>query len=380
MAVKPTTGGYQVDFRDVNHKRIRKTFEKKKDADNYHEQVRTEVREGTFIRASKATIADKAKEWLERKKKTRGYRYKTLQNWEIHVKKYIIPDLGDLPIQQANIKHIEDASLKWAERTSANTANMVLKTLTAIFFLAQRRGPLDPQGTNVAKLAERIKITTEDDLDGEVLLEDVYTAEQLYALIMATPAGSIIRLIIELAGLCGLRIGEILGFTWPAIDLKAAAPKVRVIKNLVSDEKEKSDFPGYGKTGRSLKDPKSKKSRREIDAPKELVHDLKLWKLKCPQTPQQIVMATTDGVPLQPNAAQDLMDAACEAAEVPRMTLHRLRHTFASLLLLRGEPLINVSQLLGHRDIAITAKVYAHFIPSKNTAVQDLASSVFRGR
>jgi integrase len=377
MAVKSTTGGYQVDFRDRNGKRIRKTFDTKKAANDYHEEVRTRVREGNFIRESKATIAEKAKEWLDRKKKTRGYRYKTLQNWEIHIEKYIKPDLGDLPIQRANIKHIEDASLKWAERTSAHTANMVLKTLTAIFFLAQRYGPLDPTGTNVAKQAERIKVTTEDDTDGEVLPEDVYSADELGKLINATEPGTLDRLLIELGGLCGLRIGEILGFTWPAIDLKAAQPKVRVIKNLVSDRKENADFPGYKNTGRSLKDPKSKKSRRTLDAPRELVHDLKLWKLKCPQTPQQIVMATVDGKPLQTHAAQDMMDAACGRAEVPRRTLHRLRHTFASLLLMRNEVLIEVSRLLGHRDIAITAKVYAHFIDQKGTAVQDLASSVF---
>jgi len=73
---------------------------------------------------------------------------------------------------------------------------------------------------------------------------------------------------------------------------------------------------------------------------------------------------------------QDMLDAACVKAEVPRRTLHRLRHTFASLLLMRGWPLPEVSTLLVHRDIGITAKVYAHFIDPKTTAVQDLASSV----
>lgn len=377
MAVKRLENGkYEVDFRDQNRKRIQKTFTTKKAADEFYTESHTQIRQGSFVRESKATIAEKADEWLARKKATKGYRYGTLQNWGIHIKDYIKPELGDLPIQRATIKDCEDASLKWAERTSANTANEALKTLTAIFFLAQRYGPLDPRGTNVAEQAERIKIATEDDDDGEVLPEDVYTAEDLGKLINVTDPGTPDRLIIELGGLCGLRIGEILGFTWPAIDLKAASPKVRVIKNLVAARKEEADFPGYGNTGRSLKDPKSKKSRRTLDAPRELVHDLKLWKLRCPQTPKQIVMATVEGKPLQRSACQDLMAAACERADVPRRTLHRLRHTFASLLLMRNETLVKVSRLLGHRDISITAKVYAHFIEDKTTAVQDLASSV----
>jgi hypothetical protein len=47
---------------------------------------------------------------------------------------------------------------------------------------------------------------------------------------------------------------------------------------------------------------------------------------------------------------------------------------------MRGETLPKVSHLLGHRDIAITAKVYAHFIDDKTTAVQDLATSVLGSR
>lgn len=137
---------------------------------------------------------------------------------------------------------------------------MVLKTLTAIFYLAQRHGPLDPQGTNVAKLADRIKIPTEEDTEGEVLPEDVFTEEEVARLIVATEPETKDRILIELGALCGLRIGEIEGFTWLAIDLKAVNPKVRVIKNLVSDDKEKADFPGHGKTGRSLKDPRAKRA------------------------------------------------------------------------------------------------------------------------
>jgi integrase len=365
-------GRWEADFRDQNGKRKQKHFDTKKEAEDWLLEKLGKVRKGTYVSDSKATIGEKADEWHDRKKATKGYRYITLKNWEIHIRDFIKPELGGLSIQQATMKVIEMASLKWAERSSANNANMVLKTLTAIFFLAQRYGPLDPQGTNVAKMAERIKLPTEDTDDGEVMPEDVLSGEQLGRLVLATEPGSLDRICVELGGFCGLRIGEILGFTWPAIDLKSTSPKVRVIKNLVPVEKEKADFPGYRNTGRSLKDPKSKAGRRTLDAPSQLVHDLKLWKLQCPHTAQQIVMATVAGVPLQVKKCQSMLDAACERAEVPRITLHRLRHTFASLLLMRGEALLEVSRLLGHRDVAVTARVYAHFIDQKRTAVQDL--------
>lgn len=377
------TGHWEVDFRDQHRKRIQKTFKRKKDADDYYTENRRAVRLGTYVKPSKDTVAEKSDEWLEAKKATGGYRYGTLQNWEIHIRDYIKPELGHLLIQRTTIKDCEQAAIKWAIRTSANTANVVLRTLSAIFDLAQRWGTLPQDGMNVAAKATRIKLTTEDDDDGEILPEDVYTAEQLAKLVKATEPGTLDRLLIQLGGLCGLRIGEILGFTWPAIDLKdnrvsAIGPKLRVIKNLVATEKDKADFPGYGNTGRALLDPKSKRSKRAVDAPRELVHDLKLWKLKCPVIPQQIVMATVEGVPLQRSAAQDMLDAACERAEVPRRTLHRLRHTFGSLLIKNGVDIPTVSRLLGHTNPAFTMKVYVHFIDDQKNAVQELATSVMK--
>ena len=44
-----------------------------------------------------------------------------------------------------------------------------------------------------------------------------------------------------------------------------------------------------------------------------------------------------------------------------------MRHTFASFLLQRGAPITYVSQQLGHRDSAITLRVYARWLPDSST-------------
>jgi integrase len=156
--------------------------------------------------------------------------------------------------------------------------------------------------------------------------------------------------------------------TWPAVDSKAN--KIHVRLNLVDESK--------GKGGRQLRAPKSKSSRRTLDLPQELAHELKLWKLKCPRSEQDLVFATIEGKPLHRKAAMQIMDTAIEAAEVKRLTLHKLRHTFASLLLSRGVTIPKVSGLLGHRDSVITLKTYAHFVADKKNDVQDLATSILQ--
>ena len=113
-----------------------------------------------------------------------------------------------------------------------------------------------------------------------------------------------------------------------------------------------------------------------LDLPQELAKELKVWKLACPPSEEGLVFATMEGKPLHRKFASQLLDVSITAAEIKRLTLHKLRHTFASLLLSRNVPIPKVSRLLGHRDSTITMKVYAHFIQDNKNDVQDLASSI----
>jgi integrase len=52
-----------------------------------------------------------------------------------------------------------------------------------------------------------------------------------------------------------------------------------------------------------------------------------------------------------------------EAAGLPRIRLHDLRHTHATLSLQAGVPVKVVSERLGHASTSFTLDVYAHVIP-----------------
>jgi len=60
-----------------------------------------------------------------------------------------------------------------------------------------------------------------------------------------------------------------------------------------------------------------------------------------------------------------------EQADLPRIRLHDLRHTYASLLIQQGESLAYVQQQLGHSSIQVTVDVYGHLIPGANRAAVD---------
>jgi integrase len=73
--------------------------------------------------------------------------------------------------------------------------------------------------------------------------------------------------------------------------------------------------------------------------------------------------------PLIAKANADAMKKACEAGTeadlIPEdIRFHDLRHTHASHLIAAGHSIKAVSRRLGHADITITLKVYAHLMPN----------------
>ena len=46
--------------------------------------------------------------------------------------------------------------------------------------------------------------------------------------------------------------------------------------------------------------------------------------------------------------------------------MHGLRHTYASMLILLKRPITEVSEYLGHADVSITMRVYAHFLKRRS--------------
>ncbi len=246
------------------------------------------------------------------------------------------------------------------------TVNKVLTTLTAVLDLAKRYKLIKE---NPAREAERLKLATADEDSIEVTPDKVYNKAELKKLIEATEPGSRDRLLIMVPALLGLRIGEVLALTWPAIDLKAG--KVDIVLNLADAGKGNDPL---------FQSPKTKSSRRALALPQELIRELKVWKLKCPTSEQNLVFATEEGTPIHRKSASKILDRAIGAAKLEkRLTPHGLRHTFASLLLADGIPAPEVSAYLGHKDCGVTLKIYAHFVREETGAMHNLASSIFAG-
>src|SRR5690606_38118194 len=75
-------------------------------------------------------------------------------------------------------------------------------------------------------------------------------------------------------------------------------------------------------------------------------------------------LLTRDGQPWKPATYHRGFADALKAAELENITLHELRHSYASTMVRAGAPLMVVAQALGHADTRMVEKHYAHLAPS----------------
>jgi integrase len=129
-------------------------------------------------------------------------------------------------------------------------------------------------------------------------------------------------------------------------------------------------------------DPKTKKGVRDIPIPPQLVSALREWKVKGPKSRLDLVFCNEFGEPCERTGIgrYGLSPALRQAGVDKAVTMHGLRHSYASMLILLGRQLPEVSCYLGHADIAVTMKVYAHFLkPKKQDTMGDLETLIQNG-
>jgi len=67
-----------------------------------------------------------------------------------------------------------------------------------------------------------------------------------------------------------------------------------------------------------------------------------------------------------------------EVAGLPDIRFHDLRHTAATMLLRQKVNVKVVSEMLGHADISITLRIYAHELPGMHEAAAQAMDDLFQ--
>lgn len=79
------------------------------------------------------------------------------------------------------------------------------------------------------------------------------------------------------------------------------------------------------------------------------------------------------------STVNDILRRHCEAANIPVISVHGLRHTHASLLLFAGVSIASVARRLGHASMTTTQKTYLHIIQELENKDVDLVMRSLSG-
>ena len=77
-----------------------------------------------------------------------------------------------------------------------------------------------------------------------------------------------------------------------------------------------------------------------------------------------LVFAQVDGRPMHPDHFSRQFDRRVKLSKLPKIRLHDLRHTYATLALVAGTPAKVVADRLGHSSVTITLDIYSHVMPA----------------
>lgn len=162
----------------------------------------------------------------------------------------------------------------------------------------------------------------------------------------------------HLAAMTGMRRGEIIGLRWKDVDLDAACISVR--QALVS--------VAYEVVVSTLKNHQA----RVIDLAPATVEQLTAHRQRqeCEREEwasgyhdQGLVSCREDGTSIHPDTFSQAFQRLVTKTTLPRIRLHDLRHTHATIALKAGAHIKVISERLGHETPAFTLKQYAHAIP-----------------
>lgn len=191
-----------------------------------------------------------------------------------------------------------------------------------------------------------------------------YTPEQL-GVLLAKAVGTRLELPMFICAYLGLRRGELCGLRWSDVDLEH---HTITIENTRTQAGKKEIEKGT----------KTASSTRTLYLPDTLCDMLKAAKehqQACRATYKNTVIVMEDGRPFRPNYLSELFGKFLADNDLPKIVLHELRHTFASLSNQAGIPAYNIGKALGHSTSATTQKIYTHLLDQTHTqAVEGVAA------
>ncbi len=323
---------------------------------------------GNYIEPTKLTVAKYLRQWLETLSGSE-IRPSTLSAYATFCDVHLIPALGHRKLQELTVMDLNRFLVEMAAHGRKRGLG--------------KGGPLSPRTVHYAH--STIRKAMQDAVDSGLLLRNVaasnaiklpkavnremqvWSGPQLKEFLDFVHDDRLVAAYTVL-GTIGLRRGELLGLRWKDVDLEAG--RMAVLQTVIEVDGKRIFSTPKTRAGRRVLAP----GAGSIDAlrqhrTRQLEERMALG-LGRPG-PDDLVFANADGTAIGPGLFSDRFDRLVKASGLPRIRVHDLRHTAATLGLSAGIQPKVMSERLGHSNIAMTLDLYSHVLPAQQVEAAD---------
>lgn len=363
----------------------RRGFRTKAEAQEELDRLRGDRRDGTFVNPLRQTFGDfLTNDWLPTVQ--RELARSTWEDYERKVRNHVVPQLGRIQIQALDaiaLNRFYTHLLEHGRLMGKQSSGLKPRTVRYIHTIVH--AALDD-----AVRWRRIKFNPADQANPPSSSESkppemrAWTQEQLLHFLALCKGDRYYYPWLFLAT-TGCRRGEALGLRWIDVNLDEVPAHASIRQECIPLRKP----VGRGTEGRLVTRTKGDKAR-VIELDTQTVAALREWKAK--QDAERdlvgdgyedhgLIFCRPDGRVYHPEAFSKTFDRRFRLpsfAALPRIRLHDLRHTWATLALVAGVDIRMVSERLGHSNILITSNTYQHVIKGMQAgAAQKVADLIF---
>lgn len=332
---------------------------RKGDAQKRLTELLASLDKGVYTPPGRVTLAEHLRNWLNGYVKT-NCSQRTLDGYQAIIEGHLIPALGHHQLKQLNQQMIQAYYGRACEKLSSRTVHHQHRVLSQALKYAVRQGYL---GRNPCDLV--------DPPSPKGKSMRTLTQSEVQDLLISAE-GSYYYPVIYTAVSSGLRQAELLGLKWRDIDIASRSISVNQVL--------------YKRRGvYQFNKPKTEHSRRRVSMTSKLAEFLGEYRLERERlyhqlgkvtTLDDLVFANVEGNPIDPSFLSHTFGKIVKRAKLENVRFHDLRHTFASLMLLRGAPPKVISEALGHSSVAFTMDVYSHILPGMQSDAMALLDEV----
>lgn len=302
-------------------------------------------------------------EWLPAIRTT--VRATTFANYVSHVDMHLVPRLGSYKLSELDGRTVNAfyAALLAGGRIDGggglarSSVRRIHAALHKALKDAVRWGYLS---TNPADQADPPKLRAEGPTE-----MTVWTASELRSFLAFARLDSLYPVWFVLAT-TGMRRGEALGLRWCDVDLEAGNVAIRQSLVAVGSEIQ-------------LSTPKTSRSRRVVAIDRRTRDMLAEHRSRSKNVAaSNLIFGDCFGGRVCPIGTTKRFRKLVKASGLPRIRLHDLRHTHATLALQAGVHPKIVSERLGHSTVSLTLDVYSHAVPHmQKDAAEQIARVMF---